>query len=339
MRGGPSEAIPLLPPLLASHVSACRKGQMAPAGLWWMARTESSSIAWGPRAIVSTPCGIRRGAFSFVPYSGSEIRTTCTLQCAFAVTSDAAERHRASDCWPGPGAPNAMRSTLLLRVSSSSVLRGAQRLDHAATVGPRARSRGWTQCRRRTMCSRWMPGSSGGAAIRSPRTTETQISRNSGLSEASARWSASARRMPGIIGMHGVHRHHHDRGGRTAPARASAGARSSRAAPPTSGAPGRARSRAAASSPAPSAPPERGRASRKPRAQRIGSAFPYVSRQRRTTFLGPRRHFRCRLRGLGRVEPNAIALPRHRLRRAEGQLTGAHLVSITPRAKRSLRGR
>ena len=56
--------------------------------------------------MVSTPCGIRRGAFSFVPYSGSGMRTTCTLQCAFAVTADATERQ------------------------FQQRARGAQRLDH-----------------------------------------------------------------------------------------------------------------------------------------------------------------------------------------------------------------
>ena len=41
----------------------------------------------------------------------SGTRTTCTLQGAFAVTSEATERHHASARCDAPGAPSTMRST------------------------------------------------------------------------------------------------------------------------------------------------------------------------------------------------------------------------------------
>ena len=61
------------------------------------------------------------------------IRTTCTLQCALAVTLDAADRHHANAVSFGAGAPSTIRSTLLLLANSSSVTAGSA-LSAAAEI-------------------------------------------------------------------------------------------------------------------------------------------------------------------------------------------------------------
>jgi len=63
----------------------------------------------------------------------SGMRTTKTLQRAFAVTPDATERHHASACCVGLGAPRTIRSTLLRSAVQKSLLASMARTNRALT--------------------------------------------------------------------------------------------------------------------------------------------------------------------------------------------------------------